>query len=93
MWHFAPMQWAHKARRFPQNRIPDISRRRRTGWRPLGASVKRKRDSQRKNVPSGTPPCDWVFVDEWTIEDPRSRFMESRTHAVEEGSELQLGVP
>jgi hypothetical protein len=63
------------------------------GEAKAGFSVATEEAGKRKNVPSGTPPCDWVFVDEWTIEDPRSRFMESRTHAVEEGSELQLGVP
>jgi hypothetical protein len=47
-----------------------------TGWRRLDASVMRKPDSQArrkrqekaKNVPSGMPAYDLVFLDEWTIE-------------------------
>jgi aminopeptidase-like protein len=45
-----------------------------TGWRRLDASVMRKRarrerQERGKNVLSGTPAYDWVFLDEWTIEE------------------------
>ena len=77
IWHFAPMRRAHKALQFPQDRIADISRQGMTGWRRLDASVMRRREfsgateavGKRQELPSGTPAYDWVFLDEWTIEE------------------------